>query len=201
MKKLVELVLLIFVWNCSVIDSSSYFWGYRKSFKAISLSKSNTKIIFAAPHAGSLIPAHFPDRSEGGCRSENSTTCSFHYEEKCTIASRCRIVTVQDFADFDPFVEKVVEEFHRTFSLVPFAIISNWNRKVVDFNREINEATFNYPETVRAYRAYHRYLSRAIEKVRRRYNETAILFDVHQHAQGKFVKIFFNFRSTDKKEC
>ena len=183
-----KLLCFIFIYLTSWIDAIDHSWyysGYGNSYKAIPRRLANVNLILASPHAGSLMPDDIPDRTIGGCRKENSSVCIFDYTELCANGSRCSVTTVQDFADYDPFIEWIADELYRVYNLVPFVIFANWNRKKIDFNRNIAEATFNHPKSMKAYRAYHRYLDKAIERIRRRYNGTGLLLDLHQHAQGK----------------
>lgn len=179
------IIFLCFGLISSEFNSSKfYFSGYQNSFKAIPRQLSNANIILSSPHAGSDMPSDIPDRT-GGCRRNSSNECTFYYNDSCSDGIRCSTTTVQDFADFDPFAEQLVDELYRNYNILPFAIIAKWNRKKIDFNREINEATFNHPKALKAYKIYHNYLTKAIRKVQKKHNGTGLLLDVHQHAQGK----------------
>jgi N-formylglutamate amidohydrolase len=167
------------------ISSRFYFSGYRNSFKAIPVRLSNTNIILSSPHAGSDLPNDIPDRTIGGCRRNSSNTCTFYFNDSCSDGIRCSVTTVQDFANFDPFVEQVAEELYTKYDLLPFVIVAKWNRKKIDFNRDINEATFNHPEAIKSYRRYHKYLQKAVNKIEKKFNKKGLLLDIHQHAQGK----------------
>jgi N-formylglutamate amidohydrolase len=167
------------------IPSRFYFSGYQNSFKVIRLHLPNTNIILSSPHAGSEMPKDIPDRTIGGCQRNNSNACTFFYNDTCSEGNRCSVTTVQDFADFDPFTEQVVDELYSRYQILPFAIIAKWNRKKIDFNREIDEATFNHPKAMKSYRKYHRYLQKAIEKIEQKFNGKGLLLDIHQHGQGK----------------
>jgi N-formylglutamate amidohydrolase len=171
--------------SSDLITSRFYFSGYRNSFKAIPLHLSNTNLILSSPHAGSDMPDDIPDRTDGGCRRNNSNVCTFYFNDTCSNGNRCSVTTVQDFADFDPFAERIVEELYRKYKILPFAIIAKWNRKKIDFNREINEATFNHPEAMKSHSKYHNYLQKAIKKIKQKFNGKGLLLDLHQHAQGK----------------
>jgi N-formylglutamate amidohydrolase len=182
-------VVLIYVCLASIaidaIDPTWYIYGYRDSFKVLPLNLSNTNIILSSPHAGSEMPDDVPDRTIGGCRRLNSSVCTFDYVDSCLNGQRCISTTVQDFACFDPFTEQVAEELYRTYNLIPLVVVAGWNRKKIDFNREVNEATFNHPEAIKAYRGYHKYLKKAVRRIERRFNGKGLLLDIHQHAQGK----------------
>ena len=182
---------IILIYACLVclavdaIDPSWYISGYRNAFKVLPLNLSNTNIILSSPHAGSEMPDDVPDRTIGGCRRSNSSACTFDYIDSCCNGQRCTTTTVQDFASFDPFTEQVVEELYRAYNLIPSVVVAGWNRKKIDFNREVNEATFHHPETIKAYRGYHQYLEEAVRRVERRFNGKGLLLDIHQHGQGK----------------
>jgi N-formylglutamate amidohydrolase len=167
------------------IPSRFYFSGYQNSFKAIQLHRSNINIILSAPHAGSDMPNDIPDRTIGGCQRNNSNKCIFYFNDTCSDGNRCPTTTVQDFADFDPFTERVADELYSRYNILPFVIIAKWNRKKIDFNREINEATFNHPKAMKSYSKYHSYLQKAVKKIEQKFNGKGLLLDIHQHAQGK----------------
>ena len=167
------------------ISSKYYSSSYRNSFKSIRLDLPNVNLILSSPHAGSDMPNDLPNRTTGGCQTSTSDTCTFYFNETCSTGRRCSVTTVQDFADFDPFAERIVEELYDQYRLLPYAVIAKWNRVKIDFNREINEATFNHPKAIKAYEKYHNYLQRAIRKIERKFNGTGLLLDLHQHAQGK----------------
>ena len=133
------------------------------------------------------MPTDVPDRTIGGCQHNDSNVCTFHFDDACTGGNRCSITTVQDFADFDPFIERIIDELYNQYGMVPYAVIPKWNRKKIDFNREIDEATFNHPKAIKAYQKYHQYLHDAITKIEEKFNGTGLLLDLHQHAQGKSV--------------
>ena len=181
------ILVLFFIGFISLTSTSShlYFSGYGNSFKAIHLHLPNTNIILSSPHAGSVMSLDIPDRTIGGCRRNNSNWCTFHFNDSCTDGKRCSVTTVQDFASFDPFTERVADELKQRYNLLPYAIVAKWNRKHIDFNREINEATFNHPKTMKAYHQYHNYLQEAIKRSRQKFSTTGLLLDIHQHGQGK----------------
>ncbi|CAF2077919.1 unnamed protein product [Rotaria magnacalcarata] len=175
--------------SSELLYSPLYFSGYRDSFKAIHYDLPNTNLILSSPHAGSDIPDDIPDRTIGGCQRNTSTVCTFHFNDSCSDGNRCSITTVQDFASFDQFTEDLVDELHRTYNLLPFAIVAQWNRKKIDFNREISEATFNHPKTIKAYNRYHNYLRKSVKQIQKKYNGTGLLLDIHQHGQGNYTMI------------
>ncbi|CAF4335345.1 unnamed protein product, partial [Rotaria sordida] len=104
------------------------------------------------------MPEDVPDRTIGGCRRANSTVCSFQFDDPCSDGVRCPVTTVQDFATDDRFAEDVADQLNQTYAIIPFLVVAKWNRKKIDFNREMNEATFNHPEAIKSYRSYHDYL-------------------------------------------
>jgi len=182
------LLMVVFFAGFFSSDSISprfYRSGYGNSFKAIQLHLANTNIILSSPHAGSDIPDDIPDRSVGGCQRNYSTICTFQFNDSCSDGKRCSVTTVQDFADFDPFAERVADELYRTYKILPFTIIAKWNRKIIDFNRNINEATFNHPKAMKSYNRYHNYLEKAVKRIKQKFNGKGLLLDLHQHGQGK----------------
>ncbi|CAF0908830.1 unnamed protein product [Adineta steineri] len=85
----------------------------------------------------------------------HSSVCTFNYNDSCLTGTRCKVTTVQDFASFDPFTEQIAEELYKTYNISPFVVIAKWNRKTIDFNRGLEEATFNHPKVIKAYNGYH----------------------------------------------
>ncbi|CAF3491367.1 unnamed protein product [Rotaria sp. Silwood1] len=148
-------------------------------------SYTTANIILSSPHAGSDMPEDVPDRTIGGCRRANSTVCSFQFDDPCDDGVRCPVTTVQDFAMDDRFAEDVADQLNQTYAIIPFLVVAKWNRKKIDFNREMNEATFNHLEAIKSYRSYHDYLEEAIATIERKFHGQGLLLDVHQHAQGK----------------
>ena len=190
----VALILSLVFASCyiarDVSEPDAYVLGYRNAFKAFQLDLSNTNIILSSPHAGSEMPEDIPNRTAGGCRRCDPDVCTFEYNDTCSDGSRCTVTTVQDFASYDTFTEQVADELYRTYQLRPFVIIAGWNRKKVDFNREMKEATFNHPEAIKAYQAYHGYLDMASQRIQQQFNGNGLLLDIHQHGQGRQVSTF-----------
>lgn len=183
---LISFMFFIFTLVASAsVPSKYYLSSYRNSSKSIRLHLPNVNLILSSPHAGSDMPNDLPNRTIGGCQTSNSNACTFYFNDTCSNGKRCPVTIVQDFADFDPFAERIVDELYEQYRLVPYAVIAKWNRMKIDFNREINEATFNHPKTIKAYEKYHNYLRNAIQKIERRFNGIGLLLDLHQHAQGK----------------
>lgn len=182
-----RIFILLFVGLISSesIPSGYYFSGYQNSFKATRVRLGNTNLILSSPHAGSDMPNDIPDRTIGGCQRNNSNVCTFYFNDTCTDGKRCSITTVQDFADFDPFTERVADELYEKYQILPFVIIAKWNRKKIDYNREIEEATFNHPKAMNAHKRYHNYIEKSIQKIQKKFNGKGLILDIHQHAQGK----------------
>ncbi|CAF4963396.1 unnamed protein product, partial [Rotaria sp. Silwood1] len=135
------------------------------------------------------MPEDVPDRTIGGCRRANSTVCSFQFDDPCDDGVRCPVTTVQDFAMDDRFAEDVADQLNQTYAIIPFLVVAKWNRKKIDFNREMNEATFNHLEAIKSYRSYHDYLEEAIATIERKFHGQGLLLDVHQHAQGNYTMV------------
>ena len=184
--------------SSKLIPSRFYHTDRQKSFQAIRLHLPNVNLILSAPHAGSDLPKDIPvDRTLGGCKRNDTNVCTFYFNDTCSDGIRCPVTTVQDFADFDPFTEQVADELYNRYGLLPYVIIAKWNRKKIDFNREIIEAAFNHPKAMKAYRNYHSYLSKAIKKIEKKFQGQGLLLDIHQHGQGKY-EIKFNLLSKTK---
>ncbi|CAF4569081.1 unnamed protein product [Rotaria sp. Silwood2] len=161
-----------------------YVDGYRSSCKFHQAGTFN--LIISAPHGGSLMPTDVPDRTQGGCRRSGSY-CTWRYDDKCFDGQRCTATTVQDYLSGE-FAENVAEELNSKHGLKPFVVIGKWSRKKVDFNREINEATFNHPEAISAYQSYHTNLQYAIDQVKQQYGN-GLLIDIHGQGVGNFTMV------------
>ena len=176
------LFLLLF-FNRS-IESVTFTDGYRSSSSFD--WNGNVNLILSAPHGGSLLPVDLPDRTSGGCRrplGTNAQRCTWIYNDSCLDGQPCQATTVQDTLS-DLFAENVANELQRGWNLRPFLVVGRWSRKKVDFNREVNEATFNHPEAITAHRSYHSALEQMIDRVNQTFGR-ALLIDIHGHSQGK----------------
>lgn len=186
------LIILFFLFNSiqsKSISSNFYTTDELNSFKAIQLKLPNVNLILSAPHSGSDLPDDIPvNRTQGGCK-RNNQQCTFEFNDTCSDGVRCPVTTVQDFATFDPFTEQLVDELYRKYRLIPYGIIAKWNRQKIDFNREINEATFNHPKTIQSHQKYHQYLEKAINKIKKKFNNSGLLLDIHQHGQGNYTMV------------
>lgn len=174
----------------SYIDQSieektlNYIDGYRSSCKFH--QHGNVNLIISAPHGGSIMPTDVPDRTLGGCRRETGEyagICTWFYDDLCLDGETCESTTVKDTLS-DEFAENVANELYETWSLEPYVTIGKWNRKKVDFNREINEATFNYPEAMLAYQSYHSNIEQAVNEVNEKFGQ-GLLIDIHGHGVGE----------------
>ncbi|CAF0778917.1 unnamed protein product [Rotaria sordida] len=132
------------------------------------------------------MPSDVPDRTAGGCRRPGKS-CTWMYNDACLDGERCATTTVQDSLS-DQFTENVVAELNNTYGLKPFVVIGKWSRKKVDFNREINQATLNYPESINAYQSYHMNLENAINQIKQQYGK-GLLIDVHGQGVGNFTMV------------
>ena len=142
-------------------ETLTFIDGYRSSCKFH--SQGNVNLIISAPHGGTLMPNDVPDRTSGGCHrtsGPNAGICTWLYTDSCHDGERCNATTVTDTLS-NEFAENVANELSKKWYLKPFVIIGKWSRKKVDFNREINEATFNHPEAILAYQSYHSNIEQA----------------------------------------
>ena len=152
-----------------------YIEGYRSSCKYH--SDGNVNIILSAPHGGALMPDDVPDRTNIAYQHLLHNDHRFHDDE------HAKIVVVKD-SRTDEFTENVANELKRTWNLKPFIIIGRWNRKKIDFNREVLEATLNNSEAMSAYHNYRINLNDAIDQIQRLFGN-GLLVDVHGHGHGK----------------
>jgi hypothetical protein len=161
-----------------------YIDGYRSSCKFH--QQEDVNLIISAPHGGSLTPRDVPDRTEGGCIREigpDAGICTWFYDDPCEDGEPCESTTVTDYLS-DEFAENVANELSETWSLTPTVIIGKWSRKKVDFNREINEATFNYPEAILAYQSYHSNIEQAVDRIYKNFGK-GLLIDIHGQSAGE----------------
>jgi hypothetical protein len=162
-----------------------YIDGYRSSCKFH--QHGNINLIISAPHGGSILPSDVPDRTSGGClrkTGEHAGVCTWIYDDPCDDGEKCESTTVKDTLS-DEFAENVANELYETWGYKPFVTIGKWNRKKVDFNREINEATFNYPEAILAYQSYHSSIEQAVDEISLKFGNKGLLLDIHGHGAGE----------------
>ena len=152
-----------------------YIYGYRSSCKYH--SKGNVNIILSAPHGGNVMPDDVPDRTEGVYFRSSNTDNNIRGQE------RCKTTVVKDSATIE-FTENVANELATKWNFKPFIIIGKWHRMKVDYNRDVQEATLNYPEIIPAYENYHQHLNDAIDRVNQLFGK-GLLIDIHGHSQGK----------------
>lgn len=152
-----------------------YIDGYRSSYKYH--VDGNVNIVLSVPHGGSIMPDGIPDRTESDYVRLLNKNDGFVHEEhqKLTVVKDTRT---------DEFTENVVNELYKIWNFKPFVVIGIWNRRKIDFNRDIFEATLNHPEAVSAYKNYHMSLNEAINQVNNLFGK-GLLIDVHGHSRGK----------------
>ncbi|CAF1182938.1 unnamed protein product [Rotaria sp. Silwood1] len=164
-----------------------YTLGYRSSFKFHQNCTIN--LLISAPHGGNVTPSDVPNRTQGCLRMSgpNAGNCTWFYNDTCVDGTRCNATTVKD-AQSDEFAENVANELNRTWGYKPSVIIAKWSRKKVDFNREINEATFNHPEAIAAYQGYHSFIDQSINQINATFGR-GLLIDIHGHGDGNYTMV------------
>jgi hypothetical protein len=165
-------------------ETLTFVDGYRSSCKFH--QQGNVNLIISAPHGGTLAPIDLPDRTSGGCLRKTGVhvgVCTWLYNDFCLDGERCNATTVTDTLS-NEFAENVAIELSKQWSLKPYVIIGKWNRKKIDFNREVNEATFNHPEAILAHQSYHSNIQQAINEINQKFGR-GLLIDIHGHASGK----------------
>jgi hypothetical protein len=177
--------LIIFV-IVSFVDLSiqqktiKFIDGYRSSCKFH--QENDVNLIISAPHGGGIMPRDVPDRTEGGCIRKTGV-CTWFYDDPCDDGERCDVTIVRDSLS-DEFAENVANELSEKWSLTPSVIIGKWSRRKVDFNREIDEATLNYPEAILAYQSYHSNIEEAVNRIYQKCGK-GLLIDIHGHSAGE----------------
>ncbi|CAF0990700.1 unnamed protein product [Rotaria sordida] len=166
-------------------ETLEYIDGYRSSCKYH--LNGNVNIILSAPHGGSLMPDNVPDRTN------DVYICLSNTHNNCHDDKHCKIIVIKDTRT-DEFTENVANELNKIGNLKPFVIIGKWNRKKVDFNREILQGTLNHPEAISAYENYHMNLNDAINQVNHLFGK-GLLIDIHGHSQGNYSMIGYMLSS------
>ncbi|CAF3212399.1 unnamed protein product [Rotaria sp. Silwood2] len=165
-----------------------YTLGYRSSFKFHQPCTFN--LLISAPHGGNGTPSDVPDRTIGGClrlSGPSAGRCTWFYNDTCADGTRCNATTSKDSRS-DEFAENVANELNKTWGYKPSVIIAKWSRMKVDFNREINEATFNHPEAIAAYQGYHSFIDQAINQINASFGR-GLLIDIHGHGDGNYTMV------------
>ena len=137
----------------------------------IEYQPGSLNVIISVPHGGSLKPDSIPDRDAGylvdGKRVyDHKTTTKDH--ENCPIQRKCDMNTV-------PLSLKLTEELKDLTGAKPHIIINRLSRVKLDANRDIDIATFNIPDAVEAWRAYHEFIDQAKGSIR----GPALVLDIH----------------------
>ncbi|ELU08827.1 hypothetical protein CAPTEDRAFT_208132 [Capitella teleta] len=129
-------------------------------------------IILISGHGGTLSPER--DRPNAGCW--DGQKCIFRRGCGKTDRTRCKTTRSNDLYTKDMTVA-LREELCGIAGVCPTAIMGNINRRVLDFNREIEEACFGVQSMIDVYNEYYGYL----EESKLALNGSGIIFDIHGH--------------------
>jgi len=147
------------------------------------------------------MPNDVPDRTRGGCRRSTGSSanyCTWFYDDPCLDGQTCSSTTVQDYLS-DQFTENVAKFIWDNYSLKVHVVIGQWSRKKIDFNREINQATFNHPESIKAYESYHSTLQTMIARINQSFGK-GLLVDIHGHAGDNYTMIGYLLTANQLKK-
>ncbi|MBT4416435.1 MAG: hypothetical protein HOJ63_01755 [Flavobacteriaceae bacterium] len=113
----------------------------------------NLPLIIAAPHGGAMMPLEIPDRTAGTMATDKNTK---------------------------ELSKAVMNVLKSNFGSRPHVIINNLDRKKMDANREVNEATQGNVFAKRAWDEYHHYINSAKNKILEKYSY-GLYLDIHGH--------------------
>ena len=113
----------------------------------------NLPVIIAAPHGGAMMPAQIPDRTVGTMVTDKNTK---------------------------ELSKAVMDVLNTNFGSRPHLIINNLDRKKMDANREVNEATQGNIYAKRAWDEFHYYINSANNKILEKYSY-GLFIDMHGH--------------------
>lgn len=130
-------------------------------------------LVLAAPHGGYLTPFYMPDR-DAGCYVQGK--CVFRHKCQPKDFDECKAVVEHDDLTRE-LTFLIAYEIKKLIGRQPHLVLNNLDRIKLDPNRERNEATFNVPPTVFAFRKYHR----SIEKAKRSFQGPGLVLDIHGH--------------------
>jgi len=129
-------------------------------------------VILSVPHGGQLKPTHLPDRD---CGSLVDGRLVFDHKYP-----KDRSFTVRTKGDkfTKEFALALTEVLERKTGHRPHVIINHLHRLKFDSNCDRSEATFEVPEVVDAWLAYHTY----IELAKKNIGQPGLYIDIHGHS-------------------
>jgi len=149
-----------------VVFSKNHYVEYRAG---------TLNVVLSVPHGGQLKPRHLPNRDFGSLVDGRPV-----YNHKYPKDQRLPVRTMGD---------KFTKELATALSTVlerktghrPHVIINNLHRVKLDSNCDQNEATFEVPEVIDAWLAYHHF----IELAKKNIGKAGLYFDIHGHSHAE----------------
>ena len=152
----------------STRPSTIYGWN-----KYIEYTPGNTNLIIGAPHGGYEKPANLQDRHAGcwdGQRCIYNHTCGVYN------ATKCKTLIHQDEYTFE-VAELLTEGYYNLSGKWPHLICNRLHRSKLDANRDLPEATFYDPESIRAWYDFHKFINQAKTAI----DGPGLYLDIHGH--------------------
>jgi len=132
-------------------------------------------VILTVPHGGQLKPKHLPNRDFGSL-VDGDLVFDHEYPKDPT-------VTVRTMGDkfTKELATALANVLERKTGHRPHLIINHLHRVKVDCNCDRGEATFEVPEVVDAWLAYHNF----IELAKKDIGKPGLYFDIHGHSHSE----------------
>jgi len=132
-------------------------------------------VVLSVPHGGQLKPKHLPNRDFASV-VDGRLVYSHKYPKDQHIAVRTM---------GDKFTKELAtalsDVLERKTGHRPHVIINNLHRVKLDSNCDQNEATFEVPEVVDAWLAYHNF----IELAKKNIGKAGLFLDIHGHSHAE----------------
>ena len=150
----------------SVVFSKNHYIEYRPG---------TLNVILSVPHGGQLKPKHLPNRDFGSLVDGRLVFDHKHPKDhSATVRTKADKFT----KELATALANVLEE---KTGRRPHVIINHLHRLKLDSNCSLGEATFEVPEVVDAWQAYHNF----IELAKKNIGKAGLYLDIHGHSHDE----------------
>eukprot|EP00111_Clytia_hemisphaerica_P021319 TCONS_00062765-protein len=144
-----------------------------------------SRIVINSPHGGEMEPPDIPER-KGGCYVNGK--CDWKYD--CSPKNLKKCPGVEEVANDDgsqTIARYIVNFIKESTGVRPHYTRNNLHRSRIDANREIHEATYDFPKLMEAYHEYHEILKKACAKIQ----GPGVFLEIHSHTGQDSTNPFF----------